>query len=196
MNPGFPVTFILTERQTTILRILTDAGLPKGAGVPAQGLAMLLDGALSAANTEQDLVDLLSWGSGKPRESLRSVAQSIMALYVPPPVPEFSNPRVLAALNALRRDLVATGLVDRVAWVDLAAANAAQLVEDPVDLVTKVVEDVQQRLQDEFVDTTWPACARHPNHPLEYSEGAWHCPRGGVIARLGELGSAPQQERE
>ena len=87
----------------------------------------------------------------------------------------------------LRRDLAATGLTDRVAWVDLAAANAAQFKLDPVDLVQKIVDDVQQRLQDEFVDTTWPTCARHPNHPMEFSAGAWHCPRGGVVARLGEV---------
>jgi hypothetical protein len=199
MNAGYPREFVLTERAKAILRILADGGLTKGdrrtdgtpgtpfEGAPAQGLAMMLDGALSAADTEQDLVDLLSWGSREPRESLRWVAQSIMTLYKPPAVAEFSDPSVISALNALRRDLVATGLADRVAWVDLAAANAAQFNHDPVDLVQKIVDDVQQRLQDEFVDTTWPTCARHPNHPMEFSAGAWHCPRGGVVARLGEV---------
>lgn len=51
----------------------------------------------------------------------------------------------------------------------------------------EVVDDVQQRLHDEFVDTTWPACPLHHHHPLWYSEGWWRCPQEGAIARLGEL---------
>lgn len=196
MNPGFPADFVLTERQRAILRILTHAGLVEGGrrrdgtpfdGAPAEVLAMGLDLALSAAPTEQDLLDLLSWGNRELHASLRPVARSIMTLYKPPPEPEFEDSYVVAGLNALRRDLAATGLAERVAWVNVAAANAAKFVEDPVELVQKVVEDVQQRLQDEFVDTTWPACPRHPNHPLDYNEGVWSCPRGGVVAQLGEL---------
>lgn len=53
----------------------------------------------------------------------------------------------------------------------------------------RVIDDVQQRLHDEFVDTTWPACPLHHNHPLWYSEGWWRCPQEGAIARLGELPS-------
>ena len=30
----------------------------------------------------------------------------------------------------------------------------------------RVVEDVQQIFMDAFVDTTWPSCPHHPNHPL------------------------------
>jgi hypothetical protein len=54
----------------------------------------------------------------------------------------------------------------------------------------KVVDDFQQTVHDERLSPAWPACPRHPNHPLEYSEesGAWHCPRDGdAIAPLGEL---------
>ncbi len=65
------------------------------------------------------------------------------------------------------------------------------LREKALDLyrfVEKVVEDVQQSLQDEFIDTTWPACPRHSNHPLNYVEGAWRCPRNGaIVAPLGSL---------
>ncbi|HEX8696109.1 MAG TPA: hypothetical protein VF746_27075 [Longimicrobium sp.] len=53
-----------------------------------------------------------------------------------------------------------------------------------------VVDDFQQYVQDTFVDTTWPACPRHPNHPLDYDHetGAWCCPRdGAAIFPLGEL---------
>ena len=196
MNPGFPPDFIITERQKVILEMLTDAGLVEGGrrtdgtpydGAPAQGLVMMLDLALGAAATEQDIVDLLSWGNPKLHAARRSVARSIMTLYEPPPAPEFADSYVVAGLDALRRDLTATGHADRVAWVNVTAANAAEFVDDPVDLVQKVVDDVQQRLQDEFVDTTWPACPRHLNHPLEHGEGLWHCPRGGFVVRLGEL---------
>lgn len=196
MNPGFPSDFLITERQRAILRILADAGLVEGGrrtdgtpydGAPAQGLAMMIDMALSAAATEQDILDILSWGNRELHATRRPVARSIMVLYEPPPAPEFADPNIVAGLNALRRDLSATGHADRVAWVNIAAAHAAEYVDDPVDLVRKVVDDVQQRLQDEFVDTTWPACPRHPNHPLEYEAGVWRCPRDGEIARLGAL---------
>ena len=52
----------------------------------------------------------------------------------------------------------------------------------------RVVDDVQQRLHDEFVDTSWPSCPLHRSHPLWLSEGWWRCPAAGAIARLGELG--------
>lgn len=198
MNPGFPPNLVLTDRQQAILRILADAGLVAGdartdgtpfEGAPARGLAMMLDVALGAAATEQDMVDLLSWGNGDLHATLRPVARSIVALYVRQPAPALlANPAVAVGLDALRRDLGTTGHADRVEWVHVAAVNAAEFVDEPSDLVGRVVEDVQQRLQDEFVDTTWPACPRHPNHPLEYVAGAWHCPRGGEIARLGVLG--------
>ena len=57
------------------------------------------------------------------------------------------------------------------------------------DPIQKCVDDVQQHFQDTFVDTTWPACPLHPNHPLEYEAGTWRCPRDrAIIAPLGELG--------
>jgi hypothetical protein len=59
----------------------------------------------------------------------------------------------------------------------------------------EVVHHFQQAVHDLRLDTTWPACPRHPNHPLEYREhhGAWCCPRDGVpVAALGSLaGLAP-----
>jgi hypothetical protein len=58
-------------------------------------------------------------------------------------------------------------------------------IHDPLG---RCVDDVQQYFQDTFVDTTWPACPRHPNHPLNFEEGAWRCPRDrALVARLGEL---------
>ena len=52
----------------------------------------------------------------------------------------------------------------------------------------RVVEDVQQQLHDMFIDTTWPGCPRHPNHPLWYANGHWRCERDDqAIAPLGSL---------
>src|SRR5919206_4643576 len=51
---------------------------------------------------------------------------------------------------------------------------------DAESYADKVVEDVQQRLMDEFIDTTWPACPRHGKHPLWYRDGSWWCEKDGV----------------
>jgi hypothetical protein len=45
--------------------------------------------------------------------------------------------------------------------------------------VVVVAEKVQQALHDGWVDTAWPACPDHPNHPLRLSEtlpATWTCP--------------------
>jgi hypothetical protein len=56
------------------------------------------------------------------------------------------------------------------------------------DKAEKVVNDVQQHFHDSFVDPTWPACPRHPHHPLWYRHGSWWCVQDGVaIAPLGSL---------
>ncbi len=66
------------------------------------------------------------------------------------------------------------------------AADARKLDTD--DPSWRFIENVQQYFQDTFVDTTWPACPRHPNHPLDHGDGFWQCPRDhAAIARLGEL---------
>lgn len=72
----------------------------------------------------------------------------------------------------------------RVVW---SCARDAQSLEVD-DASWRLIDNVQQDFQDTFVDTTWPACPRHPNHPLEHADGFWHCPRDrAAIARLGEL---------
>ena len=60
------------------------------------------------------------------------------------------------------------------------------------DFNREVVDHFQQDVHDDHWDTTWPACPRHPNHPLWYDDRreAWYCPRNGeALARLGELAS-------
>jgi len=69
-------------------------------------------------------------------------------------------------------------------------ARVRLVAETVPDYEQRVIDDVQQRLHDEFVDSTWPTCPLHRNHPLWYSDGWWRCPRAGAIARLGELAGA------
>jgi hypothetical protein len=59
----------------------------------------------------------------------------------------------------------------------------------------KLAEDVQQRLHDSFVQTTWPACPLHPQHPLwlddDHNRAVWRCAQAGIdIAPLGSLTSS------
>jgi hypothetical protein len=46
------------------------------------------------------------------------------------------------------------------------------------DFDRKVIDEFQQRIHDERIDTTWPACPRHPNHPLafDHEHQVWRCP--------------------
>ncbi len=54
----------------------------------------------------------------------------------------------------------------------------------------KLVGDFQQRVHDEFIDSTWPTCPRHPTPPLWLDQGSWWCTRDQVVvAALGELRS-------
>ena len=59
--------------------------------------------------------------------------------------------------------------------------------------VTRVVEDTQQWLHDTFIDTTWPTCPEHGNHPL-WVDGkeipGWACASSNRLAcHVGELGT-------
>lgn len=88
----------------------------------------------------------------------------------------------------LRADVEATigpghdeAIVEAAARHRLHAANPAWYVD-------QVVDDVQQYFHDTFVDTTWPSCPHHPNHPLWFSDGHWRCERvERPAAKLGAL---------
>ena len=102
------------------------------------------------------------------------------------------NPSLMAhvspeVLTLLERDISRT-VGDRYRHrVREAAANVETL--DIADGDEKLIEDVQQVLHDEFVDTSWPRCPRHHRHPLWYRDGGWWCETDRVfIARLGNLG--------
>jgi hypothetical protein len=77
-----------------------------------------------------------------------------------------------------------------------AAARRRLYAENPDRYMGDVVDDVQQFFHDTFVDTAWPSCPHHPNHPLWFSDGWWRCERiEEPIATLGAL-SGINQERE
>jgi len=87
----------------------------------------------------------------------------------------------------LRADLPAT-VVDGDAIIRQEAARLRLFARSADAYDDEVAEQVQQRLHDEFIDTTWPACPEHPNHPLWISGGWWRCRSSGTaVAPLGQL---------
>lgn len=63
----------------------------------------------------------------------------------------------------------------------VAAAQVMSEWDDDVSwpqFLTRVVEETQQWLHDTFLDTTWPKCPEHGNHPLwvnDEENPAWAC---------------------
>jgi hypothetical protein len=101
-------------------------------------------------------------------------------------VSESDRARIVRLLLVDVESTVGRGYEAVVRDSDLIADEFADEVARYRDLL---VEDVQQYFHDCFVDTTWPSCPRHPNHPLWLHDGFWHCERDGVaIAKLGALG--------
>ena len=97
-------------------------------------------------------------------------------------------------IHWLLEDVEATLGSDHRAIVLDRAAELDCFVDEPNWYCDKLVDDVQQYFHDCFVDTTWPACPRHPNHPLWLHGESWCCESDGEeVARLGELGSALQR---
>jgi hypothetical protein len=108
-------------------------------------------------------------------------------------VPEADEDRVVALLRADVEATIGSGHSEAIVN---AAARHRPHAGDPAGYVDEVVNDVQQYFHDTFVDTTWPSCPHHPNHPLWLSNGWWRCERvEEPIARLGTL-SGINQERE
>jgi hypothetical protein len=89
---------------------------------------------------------------------------------------------------ALQRDVIETvGAAHGHLVADYAAASAHS-ADGRTWYMQKVVNDVQQRLHDTFIDVTWPACPRHPTHPLGFQGGWWVCPKDRArVAKLGRL---------
>lgn len=94
------------------------------------------------------------------------------------------------AIAPLKQDVAATLGATHAARVDARARMLLPFGADwPQDaFAAKLIGDVQQELHDTFVDTTWPHCPAHPNHPLWFEDGAWRCnTSGAAVAALGDL---------
>ena len=88
--------------------------------------------------------------------------------------------------SRLLRDIAATVGPEHRAAVLRRAAELDAL--ELTDAGGRLVDDVQQLLHDQHVDTGWPACPRHGDHPLWYRDGAWWCEREQIaVAALGGL---------
>lgn len=80
----------------------------------------------------------------------------------------------------------------------LARSTAARLRESGAAeyYVQRVVDDVQQQVHDEYIDTDWPACPLHDRHPLWFRGGGWWCETdGSFIASLGALPTSKGHRR-
>lgn len=100
------------------------------------------------------------------------------------------------ALELVIRDLQTGGLsadeATRMVW-QLAEWRLDYVSAEPAGVTAlEVAEDAQERVIEGYPAHNWPACPRHPNHPLwlagEYPYRAWTCTATGErIANLGEL---------
>jgi len=101
------------------------------------------------------------------------------------PIADRDEAQVVALLT---RDLAATvGDACEDAVVEAAARIRLSAQDDLDSYLHRVVDEVQQYVHDAFIDTTWPACPWHANHPLWHADG-WRCERTGrVVAALGSL---------
>jgi hypothetical protein len=100
-------------------------------------------------------------------------------------------------VSLLRADVEATIGLGHDEPIVEAAARRRLYVSDSARYVGEVVDEVQQYFHDAFVDTTWPSCPYHPNHPLWFSDGQWRCERiGEPVAKLGALSGRGQERQE
>lgn len=94
----------------------------------------------------------------------------------------------MEAVDALKRDVTATAGSARAAVVDRHAARLLPFDWPQDVLAAKLIDDVQQELHEAFVDTAWPHCPAHPNHPLWFEDAAWRCSDlGRPVAAPGDL---------
>jgi len=92
-------------------------------------------------------------------------------------------------VRLLVKDLHATVGVMHDALAQNNAVRLRAFIDDAQNYVQRVVDDTQQDVHDEFIDTVWPKCPGHA-HPLWFRDGSWWCERDGrLVAHLGELGS-------
>jgi hypothetical protein len=104
-----------------------------------------------------------------------------------------SDREIEEMLVLLGRDFAATRPAKHLGVLPSSVEEVREQTEfmedaDTATLTEKVVGDTQQYLMDTHLDTTWPECPRHSNHPLWFHDGAWHCDvDGAALATLGGL---------
>ena len=91
--------------------------------------------------------------------------------------------------GTLKVDVEATLGASHEADIDQFVEMGRSFIDDDARFTQWLVDNVQQCFHDTFVDTTWPACPRHPNHPLWFRDDGWWC-GGDRIAKFGELASS------
>ncbi|MGE5838089.1 MAG: hypothetical protein ACM4AI_26685 [Acidobacteriota bacterium] len=96
--------------------------------------------------------------------------------------------------RALAADITATLGPDFLVDLHYFVENGRTFIDDDARFVDWLVEDVQQYVHDTYIDTTWPACPKHPNHPLWIRNGWWCC-GDDRIAELGSLKSIQPASR-
>ena len=103
-----------------------------------------------------------------------------------PDVP-VSDEQVRDLVNSLIHDAIATVGPGQEPIIEATAADHRRYGNPNDNYVMRVVEDVQQQFHDMFIDTTWPQCPMHSNHPLWFGRGHWVCVQPVVRIKLGEL---------
>lgn len=102
------------------------------------------------------------------------------------PVSELDQARIVELLVQDLRSTVGTGHEH---LVENNAKRLREFIDDVSSYIQRVVDDTQQDMHDEFIDTVWPRCPLHA-HPLWFRDGAWWCERDARrVASLGELES-------
>jgi hypothetical protein len=97
-------------------------------------------------------------------------------------VSEIRPEHIERVVQAVVRDLTTT-----LKWSDEVARafvlskgsvdDYAEAVWDAVTLADRVIGNVQEAVQRDLIDTTWPICLHHRTHPLTIDENlAWRCP--------------------
>ena len=95
-------------------------------------------------------------------------------------------------IGLLRHDLAETVGPGHEIAVAEAVARIRLFTNDLKDFEQRVVNDIQQFLHETFVDTTWPTCPAHLNHPLWLFRRRWRCERLGIeVAPFGGLRRKP-----
>ena len=102
-----------------------------------------------------------------------------------------SNEDQQRVVRLLEMDVAATIGGNHEREIVEVASRIRVFTDDPIDYEQRVVDDVQQWFHDTFIDTSWPNCPDHPNHPLWFSDGWWRCEQSEKrIATLGALGKS------